>query len=89
MARVCDICGKHPKMGNQITRSGLAKSKGGIGLHTGGITRRKFDVNLQPVKALVGKTVKRMRVCTRCLKAGKVQKAPARVKYVAATVESK
>jgi large subunit ribosomal protein L28 len=86
VARVCDICGKHPKMGNQITRSGLAKSKGGIGLHTGGITRRKFDVNLQSIKALVGKTVKRMRVCTRCLKAGKVQKAPARAKYEAVVV---
>jgi large subunit ribosomal protein L28 len=79
VARVCDICGRGPKMGNQITRSGLAKSKGGIGLHTGGISRRKFAVNLHPIKAMVGKTVKRMRVCSRCLKAGKVKKAGPRV----------
>ena len=67
-------------MGNQITRSGLAKAKGGIGLHTGGITRRKFAVNLHSLRVMVGKTVKRMRVCSRCLKAGKVVRPVRRVK---------
>ena len=86
MARVCDICGKGPVKGNQITRSGLAKSKGGIGLHTGGITRRTFAVNLHTMRVQVGKTVKRMRVCTRCVKAGKVQRPKPRVKP---TVEAK
>ena len=73
-------------MGNQITRSGLAKKKGGIGLHTGGITRRQFAINLHPMRVLVGKTIKRMRVCSRCLKAGKVTKPSPRTK--AATTES-
>lgn len=73
-------------MGNQITRSGLAKAKGGIGLHTGGITRRKFSVNLHAMRVVVGKTVKRLRVCARCLKAGKVKKPMMRKK--AATAQS-
>ena len=37
MARVCDICGKGPRTGNRIVRHGLAKYKGGIGMHTTGI----------------------------------------------------
>jgi large subunit ribosomal protein L28 len=38
-------------------------------------TRRRFDPNLQKVRALVGGSPKRVYVCTRCLKAGKVIKA--------------
>jgi large subunit ribosomal protein L28 len=38
-------------------------------------TRRRFDPNLQKVRVLDGKTPKRVYVCTRCLKAGKVTKA--------------
>jgi large subunit ribosomal protein L28 len=83
VARVCDICGRKPVMGNQITRSGLAKAKGGIGLHTGGISRRKFAVNLHTMRVMMGKTVKRVRVCSRCLKAGKVQRPVRRVRQAA------
>jgi large subunit ribosomal protein L28 len=38
-------------------------------------TRRRFNPNLQRVRIMVGKTPKRAYVCTRCLKAGKVEKA--------------
>ena len=76
MSRVCQICGKHPSVGNRIIRHGLAKCKGGIGLHTTGITRRRFLPNLQRVHVrLPNGTTTHMRICTRCLKQGLVTKA--------------
>jgi len=75
MSRVCEICNKKKVMGNSIKRRGLAKKKGGIGKKTTGITRREFRPNLQSVRALVNGAVKRVKVCTRCLKSGKVVKA--------------
>ncbi len=75
MSKVCEICGKKPMTGNKIIRHGLEKAKGGIGLHTTGITKRRFLPNLQTVRATDGKgNTKRIRVCTRCLKSGKVKK---------------
>ncbi|HTK96196.1 MAG TPA: 50S ribosomal protein L28 [Terriglobales bacterium] len=63
MARVCDICGKGPRSGNNIS-------------HAHNVTKRRWNVNLRPVHARVGRTAtKRMRVCTNCLKSGKVVKA--------------
>jgi large subunit ribosomal protein L28 len=38
-------------------------------------TRRRWNPNIQPVRAKVNGTTKRLNVCTRCLKAGKVQRA--------------
>jgi large subunit ribosomal protein L28 len=76
MARVCEICGKGVRTGNTIVRHGLQKSKGGIGLHTTGITRRRFLPNLQTVRArLDGGGTARKTVCTACIRAGKVTKA--------------
>lgn len=75
MAFKCDICGKGPVRGNRIIRRGLPKKKGGVGLHTTGITPRWFKPNLQRVRVKVGTGVKRMRVCARCLKSGKIVKA--------------
>ena len=76
MSKVCEICGKKPMTGNHIVRHGLVKYKGGIGLHTTGITKRRFLPNLQTVRTTDGKgNTKRMKVCARCLKAGKVTKA--------------
>ena len=75
MARVCEICLKRTVVGNQVTRRGLAKAKGGVGRKVTGRSKRKFYPNLQKVRALVGKTVMRVKVCARCLKAGKVRKA--------------
>ena len=74
MSRVCAICGKKPRAGRTIKRRGMAKKKGGVGQKITGISKRTFSPNLQTVKAIVNKTVKRIKVCAKCLKAGKVQK---------------
>ena len=55
MSRVCQICGKGPSVGNVIVRKGSPKYKGGIGLHTTGITKRRFLPNLQTVRVTDGK----------------------------------
>jgi large subunit ribosomal protein L28 len=75
MARVCEICGKGPHFGNRIVRHGLAKKKGGIGLHTTGITPRRFLPNLHRVRAILNGGVVRRTVCAACIRAGKVVKA--------------
>ena len=76
MSRVREICGKGPSVGNVVVRRGSPKYKGGIGLHTTGITKRRFLPNLQTVRAADDKgNVRRMSVCTRCIKSGKVKKA--------------
>jgi large subunit ribosomal protein L28 len=62
MAKRCEVCGKGPQFGNNVS-------------HANNRTRRRFDPNLQPVRALVAGRPQRIRVCTRCLKAGKVVKA--------------
>ena len=62
MSKVCAICGKKPGFGNHRSHSMVA-------------TKRRFNPNLQRVRVLLGGTAKRAYVCTRCLKAGKVQKA--------------
>lgn len=82
MARVCDICGKSTQFGNKITTRGKAKYLGGVGTKITGKVRRTFKPNLQRVRAQVGGTVKRLRVCTSCIRAGKVQK-PMRARRVA------
>ena len=75
MSRVCEICGKGPLKGNKIIRHGLAKYKGGIGLHTTAVTPRRFLPNLHTVPAIPDGTVKRMRVSAPCIKQGRVVKA--------------
>ena len=61
MARVCQVTGKKPQLGNHVS-------------HANNKTRRRWEPNLQEVRARVGQAVKRIRVCTRCIRAGKVQK---------------
>ena len=75
MARICDICGKGLRFGNVIRRHGMPKAKGGIGLHTTGIQRRRFLPNLQKIRVIEKGGVVMRRVCTRCIKAEKVLKA--------------
>jgi large subunit ribosomal protein L28 len=75
MSRVCEICGKSPTTGNRIVRRGLAKKKGGIGLHTTGITKRRFIPNIQKIRVSENGGVRTRRVCTSCIKAGKITKA--------------
>ena len=62
-------------VGNRIVRHGLAKKSGGIGLHTTGINKRRFKVNIQRIRVKVGKSVKTLQVCASCIKSGKVLKA--------------
>jgi large subunit ribosomal protein L28 len=74
MGRACEICKKTVSTGNRVVRHGLAKAKGGIGLHTTGITRRKFQPNLQKIRVSEGGSVTRKTVCTSCIRSGKVVK---------------
>ena len=63
MAQVCEVCGKKPQFGNNIS-------------HAHNVSRRRWNVNLRPVHAKVqGGANKRMRVCASCLRSGKVIKA--------------
>lgn len=75
MARSCEICGKGPKMGNQVTIRGKAKYLGGVGTKITGISPRQFKPNLQRVRATVKKGQnKTILVCTQCLRSGAVTK---------------
>lgn len=62
MARVCEICGKKPMTGHNVS-------------HANNKTLRRFNPNLQSVRAIIDGVTKRIKVCTSCLQAGKVQKA--------------
>jgi len=75
MGKECSICGKTTITGNRIIRHGLPKKSGGIGLHTTGITRRKFKPNLHRVRAKINGLTRSIYACTACIKAGKVIKA--------------
>jgi len=75
MARACEVCGRKGLLGNKVARRGAPKRKGGAGRKITGVTRRKAQVNLQRVRAIVDGAPRIIRVCTRCLKAGKVMKA--------------
>ena len=61
MAQVCEMCGRGPQFGNRIS-------------HAHNVTKRRWNVNLQTVRALVNGAGKRIRVCTSCIRSGKVQK---------------
>ncbi len=62
MARTCDICDKRRGVGNNVS-------------HANNKTKTRSLPNLRSVRANVGGTVQHIRVCTRCLKAGRVIKA--------------
>jgi large subunit ribosomal protein L28 len=62
MARSCSICGKQRSVGNNVS-------------HANNKTKRLWRPNLQRVHARVGGGARRMLVCTRCLRSGRVQKA--------------
>ena len=72
MAKFCELCGKGPSAGNSIVRKGLAKYKGGIGLHTTGVTRRRFLPNLQRVRLLENGGKVRRLICMQCLRTRKL-----------------
>ena len=62
MAKRCEVCGKGPVAGRTVS-------------HDHNVGLRRFEPNLQTVRANVNGATKRMRVCTRCLRSGKVTKA--------------
>lgn len=77
MSRVCQVSKRGTQSGNQITRRGLAKPKGGIGLKTTGVTKRKFKVNVQSKRIWVpeiGQFV-RVRLSAKALKSINAQGA--------------
>jgi large subunit ribosomal protein L28 len=74
VARVCSICGRGTTTGRTYAHRGRAKYLGGIGIKTTGVANRTFRPNLQKVRALVDGTSRRILVCTRCIRDGKVTK---------------
>ena len=75
MPRSCEICGKRLIFGRSIVHHGMAKKKGGIGLHTTGINRRVFVPNLHRIRVRENGGVRRRVVCAECIKHGRVAKA--------------
>ena len=75
MARICELTGKRPIKGSIIWRSGKAKKKGGIGMHVVKVSPRTFEPNIQTVRVDDNGTTKKMKVCTACIRSGRVKKA--------------
>ncbi len=63
--RVCQVCGRKPHFGKNVS-------------HANNRTSRRWLPNVQTVKAIKNGTVKRIHVCTRCIRSGAVTKAPQR-----------
>ena len=74
MAYQCDVCGKGLMFGQSVSRRGRAKKQGGVGRKVTGVSKKVFKPNLQKVRVLVDGTPKRMRVCTQCIRSGKITK---------------
>lgn len=62
MAKICEVCGKKPVVGRTVS-------------HAHNVRPRRFEPNLQVVRALIGGGTRRIRVCARCLRSNKVTKA--------------
>ena len=62
MSRVCEICGKGSLTGMQVSHSHIR-------------TKKTWSPNIQKVRVVVNGTPKRINICTRCLRSGKVQRA--------------
>lgn len=61
MSKVCEVCGKKPTTGNNVS-------------HAHNKTRKTWYPNLQKVRAASNGQVRAMKVCTRCIRAGAVVK---------------
>ncbi len=61
MARVCDVCGKRPMSGNHVS-------------HAHNLTKRKFNPNLQTIRAESFGRKKKIKVCTSCIRDGRITK---------------
>ncbi len=84
MPRVCYFTGKKTSSGNQKTHRGKAKYLGGVGTKITGITARKFKPNIQKVRAVVNGRVVRIKVSTKAIRNGMIQKPVQRKKAAAA-----
>ena len=62
MSKECAVCGKKPVVGRTIS-------------HAHNVRARRFEPNLQKVRAMINGGVRRIRVCTRCLRSNKITKA--------------
>jgi large subunit ribosomal protein L28 len=62
MSQVCSVCGKHPSAGRNVS-------------HSHRVTNRIVNPNIQKVTANVNGKIKRVNVCTKCMKAGKITRA--------------
>ena len=62
MAKQCEVCGKSPVFGNQVS-------------HANNVSSRRWLPNLQRVRVLMGGGARRINVCTRCIRSNKIQKA--------------
>jgi large subunit ribosomal protein L28 len=60
--RHCTVCGKGPSVGNNVS-------------HANNKTKRRWNPNLQEVRALMTGGVQRVLVCTRCIRSGKIRKS--------------
>ena len=60
--RHCSVCGKGPSVGNSVS-------------HANNKTKRRWNPNLQEVRALMAGGVQRVLVCTRCIRSGKIRKS--------------
>ena len=72
MSRRCEACGKKAMSGHSLSRRGLAKAKGGVGIKTTATNKRKFYPNLQARRVIVDGKIKKIKVCTECISKGKL-----------------
>ena len=62
MAKHCEVCGKTPVVGRIIS-------------HANNVRARRFEPNLQRIRAVINGGVRRIRACTRCIRSNRVVKA--------------
>jgi len=62
MSMKCDVCGKKPLTGNNISHSNIK-------------TKKRSLPNIQKIKAEIDGVLKKINICTRCIRTGKVNKA--------------
>lgn len=71
MAKVCQLCGKKISVGHNVSKA-----------HN--LTKRRFSPNLHTITVIINKKVKKIKLCTRCIRSAKLQKAVKIPKTVAA-----
>jgi large subunit ribosomal protein L28 len=62
MSKQCEVCGRKPVVGRTVS-------------HAHNVRPRRFEPNLQRVRAVINGGIRRVRVCTRCLRSNKITKA--------------